>query len=260
MENKKIVIIKKVIKTSAEITGAIAGGAVGLLGGPAGVIAGGAAGVIVSKSLLEIVDRQISNREEKRVGAVAAYTLIQIDQRLQNNESLRDDDFFSEEHGRKKASELLEGILIKSKSQYQEKKIRFISNIYTNTAFRKDISPEDANQILNAAETMTYRKMCILAFCHVSEEEKNNKNVRDLDYRNNYSPGSDLDLEFLLQDFMDLCSIGVVARSDDTALLDASDVHPKIMELSGIGKLYYQLLGLHELDIDDLEEIFKKLA
>ena len=53
-----------------------------------------------------------------------------------------------------------------------------------------------------------------------------------------YETGSEevsLDLELLLQDFMDLSDLGLIERNDSTAMIDIADVNPNIMQLSTIG-------------------------
>src|SRR5690606_38389992 len=123
------------LKLGSEIAGGAVGGAIGLVGGPAGAIIGGGAGVIVSKGLIELTERFLSNRESIRASAAAAYSIMAINDRIEAGEEQRNDGFFDPINGRSKAEELFEGVLIKCKNEYQEKKIKFISSIYSNTVF-----------------------------------------------------------------------------------------------------------------------------
>ncbi|WP_339923498.1 hypothetical protein [uncultured Cyclobacterium sp.] len=77
-----------------------------------------------------------------------------------------------------------------------------------------------------------------------------------------YETGSEevsLDLELLLQDFMDLSNLGLIERNDSTAMIDIADVNPNNRQLSSIGEKYDELTGLKELESDDLFEIIEGL-
>jgi len=260
MDKEKVI---EYLKLGSEIAGGVAGGAIGLIEGPAGAMIGGGAGVIVGKGLAELTERFLSNRETIRASASAAYSITAIDSRIKQGEELRTDDFFDAVNGRSKAEELFEGVLIKCKNEYQEKKIKFISNIYSNTVFETNLSSEDANQILTVSETLSYRKMSILSLMNYKDVVIN-LDLRNTDYRTNgeYEIGSEnmsLDLELLLQDFMDLYNIGLIERKDGTAMIDISDINPNGMQLSTIGQKYYDLMGLKGIETADLSEIIDKL-
>jgi len=260
MDKEKLI---ECLKTGSEIAGGVVGGAIGLIGGPAGAMIGGGAGVVVSKGLIEITERFLSSRESIRASASAAYSITSIDDRIKQGEELRSDDFFDVMDGRSKAEELFEGVLIKCKNEYQEKKIKFISNIYSNAVFDSNLSAENANQILTVAETLSYRKMSILKLMKYKDTVIN-LGLRDSDYRTNgeHETGAErmsLELELLLQDFMDLCNIGLIERKDSTAMIDISDVNPKGMQLSTIGQKYYDLMGLKDIESTDLDEIIENL-
>lgn len=134
--------LKIYLAKGTEIAGGAIGGALGLTGGPVGAIAGGALGVAITHGIKEIINRQLSNRQEVRVSASTIYILNGINSRLENREQIRQDDFFDNEKGRSGAEELFEGVILKCKDQYQEKKIRFLSKIYEKTIFDESISSD----------------------------------------------------------------------------------------------------------------------
>lgn len=71
------------------------------------------------------------------MGAAFNYTLYKVKQHIADGKEPRKDGFFESKIDNKpKAEEIFEGILIKSQLQYQEKKIRILSNIFANAAFR----------------------------------------------------------------------------------------------------------------------------
>jgi len=236
-ENKS----QKLIQTGAETFGAAIGGAIGLIGGPLGAIGGSIAGVIISKGLSELADRFLSNREQARVGASAGLTIIGVQENIDRGLTLREDGFFdSDEINRSKAEELFEGILIKCKNEFEEKKIKFISNIYKNVAFDSSVNPDNANQILNLVQQFSYRQLTILAL--VGQNSENKFSLRVNYFRDDETLSTEI--EFLLQDFILLDKQGIICRNDNTAMLDSSDVSPGLMKLTQIGLSYFQLLDL----------------
>ena len=93
--------INGLISTGTEIAGASVGGAIGFLaGGPALAAGAGALGVIIAKGsqkiLTDIANRNLSKREEARVGATAAYSLDKVKTYIEEGKQPRDDDFFNE--------------------------------------------------------------------------------------------------------------------------------------------------------------------
>lgn len=240
-ENKS----KKLIQTGIETFGAVVGGAISLIDGPTGTFGGGIAGVIISKGLSELADRFLSNREQARVGVAAGLSITGIQQNIDNGLTPRDDDFFdSNGINRSKAEELFEGILIKCKNEFEEKKIAYISNIYKNVAFNSFINPDNANQILNSVEQFSYRQLAILAL--IGQNTENNFFLRENDSRDNNTTIS-TEVEFLLQDYILLDKQGIIVRNDNTAVLDTSDVVPGLMKLTSIGFTYFELLDLNTM-------------
>ncbi|MGL4502016.1 MAG: hypothetical protein ACRCU2_23320 [Planktothrix sp.] len=166
-------------KLGIKITSAGVGAAIGtFVAGPPGAIGGAALGTLCEEAL-SFIDRSLSQKEEERVKISAIYAYEKITKYLQDGRSPRKDDFFDEKiNCQSKANEILEGVLTKCKAEYQDKKIKFISNIYANAAFREDTSVDELHHILEIADRLTYREICILAFItkpggfHSTGEEK----------------------------------------------------------------------------------------
>lgn len=107
--------ISKFLSTGADIAGGVAGGAIGLIGGPAGAMLGGGLGVAITHGLKEIVNRQLSQRENARAAASAAYIFTGIQSKPDSGAQIRQDSFFNNSNGRSSAEELFEGVLLKCK-------------------------------------------------------------------------------------------------------------------------------------------------
>ena len=241
-ENNSLILIQ----TGAETFGAVIGGAIGLLGGPVGAIGGSVAGVLISKGLSEFAGKFLSKREQARAGAAAGLTILGVQEKIDNGLVLRQDGFFNfDEINRSKAEELFEGILLKCKNEYEEKKIKYISNIYKNVAFDNAINADNANQILNSVQQFSYRQLSIISL--VGQNINNKFLLRENDLRE-IDITLSAEIEFLLQDFFQLNSQGLICRNDNTTMLDISDVTPGIMNLTLIGKDYFNLLNLETME------------
>ena len=86
------------IKRGGAIGGAATGSVVGFLaGGPIGAAVGGALGATLQTVATEIVNRELSRREEVRVGATTSYAIDFIHERLERSDRPREDKFFVRE-------------------------------------------------------------------------------------------------------------------------------------------------------------------
>ena len=154
------------VTAGSEILGSAAGAAIGLFGGPIGSVVGAASGPIivtlVKKVCAEFYDRQIGKRQKIRAGATAGLAMLRIRERLDSGEGIRNDDFFDEKDTRSSAEEILEGVIIKSHNEHEEKKAQYYANIFVTAAFDDSFTPESLNHFLSLAERLTYRQLCIL--------------------------------------------------------------------------------------------------
>lgn len=160
--------IEKGINLTGSTVGATAGAIIGTwVGGPIGTASGAAVGhllALIIEEASDFISRKLSKAEEVRAGASVSYAVYKIRERLELGHKIRNDDFFTPRFNNKsKAEEIFEGVLIKSQLQYQEKKIRFISNIFANAAFREDLTIEELNHVVNVADRLSYRQLCILS-------------------------------------------------------------------------------------------------
>lgn len=255
---------KQLIEMGSEIAGAAVGGALGFLaGGPIGAASAGVLGVIIAKStgklISDVANRYLSYREEIRIGATAAFALSAIQDRLTEGDKPRDDGFFTSQAGENSsAEEIFEGILLKSKNEHEEKKIRLLGNFFANLAFAPEISAAEANHLLKVAESLTYRQMCLLTLFHL--KPKMEEPLRKVDYSDS---DQDISLETisLLQEIMDMYNQGLLVRvagngSGFVALLGWGDIAPDLMTLTPLGEHLAMLLGF---DADN-KDVFKALV
>jgi len=245
---------KELISHGAELVGAAAGGALGFYAaGPAGAALGGVAGTLATWTLRKVgqdfANKALSRREEIKVGAGLIYAYTKINQYLEAGRKPRDDEFFKQDaSGRSQSDEILEGVLFKCKNEHEEKKLKLVSNIYANVAFRPDVSASGANWLLRKAEELTYRQLCILAIV----EQK------DVPYTRGPSWGPLDDDPAFEMEYKGLSDMLVRTESSD----DAARGHynflgeaTPVIGLSRIGKFCYEVMGLSEIPEDDLREL-----
>ncbi len=281
MADEKIERVKQVIDSSSNVVGAAVGNTLGfILADAPGAALGGAIGAsltgVIKQVFFDVANRRLSKREEIRIGTSAYFAVTKIQARLNSGETPRKDGFFNREnqYSRSDADELFEGTLLKSKNEHEEKKIRFIANIFSNITFHLEISSSEANHVLQVAENMTYRQMCLLAlFERKAEIDGISLATKDLTKDDDEDNSIIKDIS-LLQEIFQLYNLGLVAQllvesknSDEITgayitneknylLLDGYDtVSPADIVLKDLGKRYFKVMSLSEIPYEDLLEV-----
>lgn len=175
--------IQLIVKRGAELAGAAAGPAIALaLGDPTGVSGAflAQAGVVITQELTDFVDRQQSDRELVRAAGAITLAVHRIQQRVEQGEEIRDDDFFRIRSGTVPGGRvILDGVLTKAKHQYEEQKALILGEIFTSTAFDSTISAADASWLISCVDRLTYRHLLILAhFSNIQPTVWNDNNLR----------------------------------------------------------------------------------
>jgi len=110
--------------------------------------------------------RLLSPRQKHRIDLVFITALKEIESRIDGGAILRDGTFFTDaSQGRTKAEEIFEGVLIRAKDQYEEKKLTHFGTFFGRMGYAST-SPALANHLLHAAESLSYRQFQFLA--HIS--------------------------------------------------------------------------------------------
>jgi len=256
--------IKFLISMGSDITGAAAGSGIGfLIGGPAGAALGGPLGILIRKALSDITNRVLSTREKIRVGATAQFAITKIKERLNSGDKLRDDGFLKDkERRRTDAEEIFEGVLLKAKNEHEEKKTKILGNIFANIAFLPGFSLGEANHLLQIAENLTYRQMCILSLIRRKDEFQGIK-LMEKEYKEEIISYETVSL---LQEANDIISLGLYdgkykLEDGKYAIVGSWDsVVPNKLELTPIGKRYYQVMGIDDIAVEDIREVGRYLS
>jgi hypothetical protein len=265
-ENQKA---RSLIKAGTELAGSAVSGALGFFAaGPVGAAAASVAGAAITKGSVKLIgdfaDRQLSAREQERVGATAAFAFDKISRQSNNGERLRDEKFFEPVgNGRSSAEELLEGTLRQAREEYEEKKLQFLGNFYSNLVFSPGVTTSEANYYLRLFDQLTYRQFCVICIVFMLPHYPPYQILRETDYRN-YKGPLNAEMVSLLQEIYDLNDKGLVACKAEgggySALLGWHDVIPKSLELTGLGeRLQTLFMAGGSLTTSDLDSVAEKL-
>ena len=254
--------LRDLISKGAQLAGGAAGPAAStvigtFVAGPAGAVVGGAIGATVTMAVKAIGQdlslRVLSPREQARVGGVFTLAAAEIVERCRNGESVRDDGFFDAEGGaRSDAEEVWESMLLKSQREAEEKKLPYMAHLLANLAFNAEISAAMAHQMTKAAESMTYRQLCILQL----SANKERFNLRQESYR---GQGSFSKEQYqIIYEYHDLYNRGLI-NYGSTAAVALTDVNPSACTPQALGVDIYSQMRLFLIQDEDLEPIAAKL-
>jgi hypothetical protein len=262
--------VKNVLIQSAEVVGGtIAEGALGYFTtGMSGAIAGATKGAaktgikrVTQNVLVDITNRLLSQREELRIGVCASYTINKINIYISEGKEPRYDFFNGDLGARTAGDEIFEGTLLKCKKEHEEKKIQFLSNIFSKVAFDENISLGEANYSLILAESMTYRQLCILALIE-------NKSIQtDIKLKNqDYVQGEkSFELRSILNEIYELYNKGMIENYNSEhkraySLSGILSIMPNALRLTKHGKRQYEIMGLKDMDPSEFIDIWVQLS
>ncbi|MBW7941646.1 MAG: DUF456 domain-containing protein [Candidatus Kuenenia stuttgartiensis] len=249
--HKELGIVRKNIKRASSLAGTTAGAIIGtILGGQMfGAIAGSVTGEVVKNTLGELAERWLAPKQAERIGTASELIINRIYERQKNGEGVRDDGFFENNGARSNAEELFEGVLIRCSTEYEEKKIPYIANIFHNTAFDISLNSANANYILSTANRLTFRQLALVAI--VGQNQNNQRGLRIQGNRENFEQLMTEDLHFILQDFRALADYGLIRSENRMDMNSYIDFPPGTLILTEMGQRFFNTTGLNSMPDDD---------
>lgn len=250
--NKSKVDKELPIKVGSGVAGAVAGM---LIAGPIGA----AIGAVVSPVVEDVLSRALSIKEKTRIEKVRTFAISEIN-RLINSGSTPKKDFDFD-----KASELFEGVLLKAKSTYEEKKLPYIANLFAVAPFTS--TPiENINQSLITAEQLSYRQLCLLEI--IDRMQFSNLGLSDKALREEVPKINDEKYSGVYQDLIGLNLLGLIGQSPKGSPIAtfnhyAGFIIPSDLFLYYPGRLLcngMQLAKIPDDEIKPLIEILKPLV
>jgi hypothetical protein len=239
---------------------------------PPAIIPAALAAAAWPELLNDFFSRNMSEREHLRSSAVTAAALVGIRERVDAGELLRDDGWFeSKGQRRSDATEILEGVLLKSRDEYEERKLPLLARILENLAFWPGVSAAEASSLIRSWERISYRQACILAL-FARADNANKLPLRDGDYGAGRAKDLPLETISILNDTFELYQSQLVLEpgggsewngdeSDCSTLGEWPEIIPNCIRLTHRGRLASRAMGLDQLiPASDLGEISRHLA
>jgi hypothetical protein len=253
--------LRRLLAAATDIVGAGAGAGIGhVLGGPVGAAAGGMYGamarIMLQDVALDFTHRMLGEREKARVGAAVYYFAEKYQEKLDAGERPRQDGFFDDPpDDRAAAKELFEATLLAAQREHQEKKLRFFGNLMANIAFHPEIDRAQANYLIQLAEELSYRQLCLLSL--FMNRDHLGIRLRQGDYRGGGI--STTEQVVLLQEIYDLYLRSMVHDSGGSAMLGLTDVNPDTVSVLTSGFTLYTLMELDTVEDQDLLPLIRLL-
>lgn len=257
MENKENKLITELIKTGLPILAEIAEATVRevlALTGPAGIIIRVTAGPVITKLFekigVEIKHRYLGKREEARIGATFALAVRKIIIKLENGETIRDDDefFSSETKNRPAAEEIVEGVLLSAQREYEEKKLKHYADLLANIVFNPSLKRYRANFMLRISQRLSYQQLCIINYLY---------RTGTFQIKKYWEPRFLKNPE--LQNLTDLYTeITELDQMKILACMRTPVGYIQKISVSVLGKELYSLMELESIEQNDLEKIEEK--
>lgn len=212
---------------------------------------------IWSTTATDVLSRQLSHDENRRVSSIKELVRKEFESRKSNEEKPRQDGFFNADSTiRSSADEFFEGILQAARLENQEAKLPYLAHLCVSIAFDSSISHAEAIRLIRQLESLTYRQLCILAA--VSKTLKNE--WRDKSFKQD--KGSD-ELASIICECFELENYGLLGQIDngDSApfygVYSWNNVVPNNLKLIKHGWKLANLSKLSEIPFTDMQDINK---
>jgi hypothetical protein len=247
---------------------------------PATLVTGGIA-AIFKITLGDMVRRSLSKRETQKVITVMSHAIEKIQSLQQKGLTPRFDDLADSVRQTSESEEILEGVLLKSKNEHEEKKLKILGNIFANTCFLDEISFRDANIALSMATNMTYTKICVLALLCKKFKVQGMELVKKefsqiIEKFEDENLKTELPLILLeIKNLMDINLINQLLDDEETesgwqeaAISNGKDLEvsrwqeiiPRNLYLSSVGRKFARILSLEDIPDSDLIDLYRLLS
>ncbi len=196
--------------------------------------------------------RSLSPIEEKRIKNYKNKVEIKVTEKIQGliDGNIQDCDISINNNATKK--EITEATFLLVQKEYEERKIPYIENFYTNIIFDNSIERNVANALVRIIGEMSYQQILILACIGNSEKEKqaayNVEKFNDKQYSD-----SDWSIEF---DVRNLFQKSII-NPKDGIVVDINCLDKSVLALKGLGEKLYKLMELDTLTEANID--YKKI-
>jgi hypothetical protein len=219
------------------------------IGGPEGVTLASLSAPVIQNLFKTHTEHAIviarNLREETRLSFVLFKSINEIEKRLVNGDSIREDDFFEKkEFGRSSADELLDGILSTSIKEYQEKKLSLLSNFSVNMLFDINLDKDFGIHLIKEAESLSYRQFCLIAIFYKRDDFIGDERVI-------------ITRKDVLLEILNLGTKGLLKTGFEPNVI-STDAR-SIKRNEGSTSHFYHMFGLDEIPEEDLMQVMEQI-
>jgi hypothetical protein len=201
----------------------------------------------------EFAAQQLAPRELGRVAVAYNTAVVKVMERLRAGDRLRDDGFFpgdGDVNG-SPAHAALDGVLLKARDSYDQRKAERLGELYAWLAFHPEISPSHGNYLIELASRLTYTQLLLLGVFAQSPPWLS-------DWQ---STGAFTPLEMgLVAEIEELGRQELVVRDDNRSVVTFTDVNPRQLKTVLNGSLLCEAMNLKEAESEDWKELIDLLA
>ncbi|MDU5111598.1 MAG: hypothetical protein E6248_14240 [Clostridium sp.] len=252
MKNSQKRTVKSILEKSKNVICTMAGGVTNLwVGDPTG-ITGELVSMNVNTLITEIANefdtRKLSDLEVGRVADVMGYAIEDINLKLKEGKTIRNDNFF--EFGiddRSDGEEIFEGVIVAAQREFENKKLRYYGKLLSNISFREDISKDQAVQLIQIAQKLSYRQYILIMIIAQSQFMKIN-NVKSPYLEDSplmKKKSTSYSNISVYQDIYELYRMGML-NGGGKIILEMGYIIPSELEIQGVGVRLFELMELNK--------------
>ena len=195
----------------------------------------------------EFNTRFLSIREEDRVHKVMNDAICKIQSRLEKGDIPRNDDFLNDSKVEPtEAKAILEGVLLKAKDEYEEKKLVYYSNLIAQMVFDSSWNYQRINAMLRMFDQLSYRQLQLMALA----QRKGEINTPQWCVKFKRTPIS-FSYYDLYCEVVQLSNLSIFHQPGGSLMMGIGDKQA----LSPIGKAMAELMELPTIPQEELKEL-----
>lgn len=205
----------------------------------------------------DIYENIYTSKERKKILITIYYSLEMIKENIDNNNFIREKDFFEENlNNQSLAEEIMGGILISSKNEHEESKLKYYGYLLGNIMFKNDLDIDECNRLIKLSRQLTYCQIKLINMYVISQTIK-----IPILQREDYTKLGIRDYKLLgiLQDTLDMIQKSILNGSGKL-VLDLVQINPSKIKVQGVGTLLYNCMSLNKMPYDELEDMLDLLS
>lgn len=205
----------------------------------------------------DIYENIYTSKERKKILITIYYSLEMIKENIDNNNFIREKDFFEENlNNQSLAEEIMDGILISSKNEHEESKLKYYGYLLGNIMFKNDLDIDECNRLIKLSRQLTYCQIKLINMYVISQTIQ-----IPILQREDYTKLGIRDYKLLgiLQDTLDMIQKSILNGSGKL-VLDLVQINPSKIKVQGVGTLLYNCMSLNKMPYDELEDMLDLLS